>query len=503
MTSQQQAFLQALSAPEARFKAVATLDSKRIFRQSFHLSRHIGPAIALHGSVGNDTYLSLCDFQTPKRSENRLFGLSGFAFDVDCHDSQDPASDALLAYEALQRSLFGTEHFPDPSMVQHTGRGLLVLIAFQRTPKQVLPLWRRMGEGFANALRSALPDFATLDATYSDVSRVVRVPGTHNRIAGCDSYLIDFQESPPIYELSALRDRYFPELHPSRYQSHEKGGKTVRPVPSAHRLHADRLADLYTLCQLRGYNMDGAREKLLFLCRYWTCLLHGSQQALQAIQMLNGLFTHPLTQSEVARATRSGQTAAADKLVCPSDGYNYRNETLIRWLDITEEEQTQLKTIISKGEKARRRAIKKQWGHQKRDGARAEKRRQRTSAIMACIVRGMSCREICKETGCSSKTVVRIAHNRCFPIGRSIHYVFRPLPAKPRPILHPKSLSIVRRRSRGYCNSRAGVGVPSPDGHLTPEASRGWGPATSAWIRTVVTSFNLCYDKPKEEGDSS
>lgn len=50
-------------------------------------------------------------------------------------------------------------------------------------------------------------------------------------------------------------------------------------------------------------------------------------------------------------------SADSKPLRSPSTGYNISNKKLINWLDITEEEQTHLKTIIDGFEKRRRKTI--------------------------------------------------------------------------------------------------------------------------------------------------
>lgn len=66
------------------------------------------------------------------------------------------------------------------------------------------------------------------------------------------------------------------------------------------------------------------------------------------------LFIYPLTEKEVIRATKSAEKVYQDK----NKDYKYKNDTLIELLDISEEEQQHLKTIISKWEYKRRKRIR-------------------------------------------------------------------------------------------------------------------------------------------------
>ena len=90
---------------------------------------------------------------------------------------------------------------------------------------------------------------------------------------------------------------------------------------------------------------------ILFLYRYYLCYFtEDTKKALQDTLDLNSEFIHPLRENEVIRATRSAETVFKNK----DKMYKYKNDTLIDLLDISEEEQMHLLTIISKKELKRR-----------------------------------------------------------------------------------------------------------------------------------------------------
>jgi len=170
------------------------------------------------------------------------------------------------------------------------------------------------------------------------------------------------------YQLRQLQFDYLPELAPRKKKTRGRPRKVVR-LFAAQNLHAARLRDLAKLVQLRGGRMTGYREIACFLYRYWSCcFLEDPEEALRQTKEFNLEFSEPLSDQEVIRATRSAEKAwkaksdkEADRIArekgYPGAGYNLSNDKLIEWLNITEDEQRELETIISKAEKKRRKAI--------------------------------------------------------------------------------------------------------------------------------------------------
>lgn len=78
------------------------------------------------------------------------------------------------------------------------------------------------------------------------------------------------------------------------------------------------------------------------------------QVALYYTLNLNDDFVEPLEEKEVKSLVKSSVRAYQDHLEDKTKGYNYKNETLIDLLEITEDEQVHLKTIISKSVKYQR-----------------------------------------------------------------------------------------------------------------------------------------------------
>ncbi|WP_242652085.1 hypothetical protein [Clostridium perfringens] len=132
-------------------------------------------------------------------------------------------------------------------------------------------------------------------------------------------------------------------------------------------LYYGRIQDIIKLCELREYDLKGHRELILFLYRYYLCrFTEDIEKALNDALELNSMFRKALSEREVIRATRSAERCYLDK----NKQYKYKNETLIELLEITEEEQRNMKIIISKEEYKRRKRIRNKNSY---DGEKAKK----------------------------------------------------------------------------------------------------------------------------------
>ena len=128
----------------------------------------------------------------------------------------------------------------------------------------------------------------------------------------------------------------------------------------------------------------------------------------------NGMFTKPLPKNVVKTATESAEKAYFDWLSGEMvkighnvyrKGYNYRNDTLIKMLGITEEEQRQLSTIIGKEEKYRRNNERRTGRDESGLTAAQRQRAKRDKQIMEMHEQGLSNREIGKLMRISHSTV--------------------------------------------------------------------------------------------------
>ena len=172
------------------------------------------------------------------------------------------------------------------------------------------------------------------------------------------------------------------------------------------------------LCELREYDLKGHRELILFLYRYYSCYFtEDIEKALHDTLEVNSMFRQPLSEKEVIRATRSAETVYKEQ----NKDYKYRNETLINLLEISDIEQKEMKTIISKDEYKRRNneynkkkynseMAKEKYRNQLKNEGKLPKKEQielKMKKIKSLRTQGFKNKEISQELNIAPKTLER------------------------------------------------------------------------------------------------
>ncbi|RXI44159.1 DNA-binding response regulator, partial [Clostridium tetani] len=264
---------------------------------------------------------------------------------------------------------------PEANFIVITGRGLAIYWLIEAVPYKALPLWNAVQKNFLNKLKEIGADEKSIDA-----ARVMRLSGSVNQKNGHAVDLLFYNDNK--YNLRDIQENYLPDLTPyvkNPYHKAKGRRKKVVNLFNLYSLHYARLRDLVKLMELRegmcrmedgSLKATGLRELMCFLYRYWSsCYERDTENALQSTLDFNKQFREPLNISEVERATNSAQKAYKAWLKdCPTGtysrgGYNYKNKTLIKLLNITEEEMKVLETIIDNKEVKRRANIRTNKHH--------------------------------------------------------------------------------------------------------------------------------------------
>lgn len=334
-------------------------ETKR-FRQYHYQPEEL--ASALTDWMGEDVYYSQNSFYKPQRRVDNIRQLRSLYVDLDVYNLGLSPEWVLgkLEFETFGQAL------PEPNMVIFSGRGLVLIWNIEPIPYKAMPLWRAVETFFVNQLKEV-----GADTKATDPARIFRLAGSinsKNRAVVKTEYRHDHR-----YDIHQLQYDYLPELSPKKLAAKKKGRNTkVVRMFNTYTLHLSRARDIAKLVELRQGDVEGFRETILFLYRYWTsCFTDDPDRALEDTLSLNTEFLRPLPEKEVIKATKSAQKAweaksdakaneVAKSLGYPGAGYNMPNSKLIEWLDITPQEQEQLSSIIGAAEKRRRNRLQKE-----------------------------------------------------------------------------------------------------------------------------------------------
>ena len=308
--------------------------------------------------TGEDVYFSQNTFFKPQRRIDSIRQLRSLYVDLDVYNVGMTPEYAL---GKLEYDYFGRE-VPDPNLVIFSGRGLVLVWNIDPVPYQAMPLWKALEGHFIKSLEAI-----GADPKASDPARTLRLSGAVNSKNGVmvkTQFRHDYK-----YDIHDLKYDYLPEIEK---KSQKKGRNTkIVHLFNVYTLHLSRARDIAKLVELRNGEMDSCRELVCFLYRYFTCCYTSDPEtALEQTKSLNSEFTHPLSDREVVNATKSAQKAwgassdakaneVAKSLGYPGAGYRLKNSTIIDSLDITDDEQKNLSTIIGSKEKRRRNAASK------------------------------------------------------------------------------------------------------------------------------------------------
>lgn len=326
------------------------------FQQSFYRP----PDLADHLTtiMGEDVFFSQNTFYRKARRIETVRQLRSLYVDLDFYIFNYAPEQILYILEED----FFRRTIPEPNLIIFSGQGIVLIWTIEPAPYMALPLWQAIQNYLIDKLRPLGGDPRAADA-----ARIFRLAGSTSSKNGNEvrvQYRHDYQ-----YTLREIQSEYLPDLTPKQEKPKRGRKKKILHLFNVYTLHGARLRDLDKLVTIRNGQMPNCREITLFLYRYWSCCFEQDPgAALQHTLEFNRLFTHPLPENEVIRATQSAQKAyqaksdkaaneRAQAMGYAGAGYRISNAKLIDWLQITEEEQQHMKTIIGTKEKNRRKRL--------------------------------------------------------------------------------------------------------------------------------------------------
>ena len=377
-----------------------------------------------------DTWLSQAEFIRPNRRVVNLARIGLLFADLDTY--RQPWAEGRSPDQLAAAVLYHCAHegIPAPSILVYSGRGIQAKWLLDGTlPRQALPRW--------NACQRFLIDRLTplgADSQARDASRVLRVVNTVNSKSGEICRVVHVEAGPdgqPVrYSFEYLAEVLLPvarwTIEQQRQERIERrqlhlipGGKTdhLRGF-SGRQLAWDRLEDLRKLAELRGGVREGERMQHLFWRLNFLLLsgaTHSGQMYHEAAALAGELdpawsyrSKELMTLYAKAKAYEAGEKVSfGGREYAPL--YTPRNDTLINLFQITDDEQAQLRTIISRDmakerDRARKEAARRAAGAVDRE-TYLEAANAKQAQAQALRAQGLSIRAIAQQMGVSVGSV--------------------------------------------------------------------------------------------------
>lgn len=315
-------------------------DSSTFYDQMFSYERLLEKVQLLSDEGAEDTYFSINSFWKQEKATTEIRHLNAFVLDFDFYKKKHYKKlSPYEFYETLKPNLPFL-----PTAVVDSGRGLYVIYCFSHCSKERLKLYKAIYARFASLFK----DYG-MDAAATNVTQVIRIPGTCNSRCLKDVEILEFNDTN--YELTDFASILeFSQDQVNEYKKtkckvlEQKKNATIEQI-NARKIKRTTffkklLDDFKLLISLRNQskNYEGYRECLIYLLREratWSGLT--INESVDEAKKINEMFHYPLSNLEVEKQCRPSQMRKCSSV-----------KTMIRKLDITTEEQMRLKILKSK-----------------------------------------------------------------------------------------------------------------------------------------------------------
>ena len=367
-----------------------------------------------------DVYATPNTFRVRKRNKDNLLQLRMLWQDID------NVKDIDATIKAIDKLVL-EDKIPKYHKIVNSGRGIHVkwIIRDYAGTQKNIKAWESLQRYFYKQLKSLGADRNAID-----VARVLRIVGTYNSKSNTlVKEIVD--NNFEYYDLYELYDKFIYKPYKEQekvqdinkndniaYKNKSKDNNTVTLTRKS--LNECRLMDLEKLLELRNNEMYDIRNKFMMLYGTYYLLRGYSVEATeQRLLELNEIIKskHKTSKSEIRTIIRNGLKRVNNsneeniKLLLP------KNETIIEMLQITEEEEKFLKTIINNDTKNNRRNEHKRANRRNEEGLtnREAKKKEIIEKIQELKAKGLT-QSVAKEKLNVSITTIKRYWNKSFNI---------------------------------------------------------------------------------------
>lgn len=355
-----------------------------------------------------DIYYTPNTFNSPiKRQRNYLWQLHRFYIDID-HKKGTRAIESFEVVGAIEQ-LVENKKIPEPTEYINSGRGIHVYWDIANCHIMLLDLWEKIENYLFNQVKGIEKDIENIevDKRATDPTRLLRLPGTINSKDNSKCYSM-LKREDNIYNIFDLKKAY---IKPNKTYKKNKSNIAYLPTKNLYTLNKSRLEDFKAIVSLRNGEVKGYRNTLIMLYSYHYRLINEItvEELIDITKEFNKSFKEPYKIRELISVCRSVNRTVKHFQEDESKGYKFTNKYIIESLDISEQEQKKLLTIISTDEKYRRKNLKRNAARRNEEGltSRQQQKLNTMKVIKELKGQGLSQSKVSKESGYSIALVKR------------------------------------------------------------------------------------------------
>ena len=347
-----------------------------------------------------DIYYTPNTFNSPiKREREYLWQLHRFYIDID-HKAGTEAIDPFEVVGAVEQ-LVEEKKIPQPTEYINSGRGIHIYWDINNCHIMLLDLWEKIENHLFNTIKELERSIKNIsvDSRVKDPTRLLRLPNTINSKSNSKCYSM-LKNEGNIYNIFDLKKAY---IKVNKQYKKNKSKITYLPTKNLYTLNMSRIEDFKHIVSLRNGDIKGYRNTLIMLYSYHYRLVNEVtvEELIKVTKEFNKSFKEPYKAKELISVCRSVNRTVKHFQEDNNKGYKFTNKYIINALDLEEQEQRKLLTIISTGEKYRRNNDRRTPRNENGLTKKQQELQDLKAKILELKEQGLSNRAIAKELNCS------------------------------------------------------------------------------------------------------
>lgn len=354
-----------------------------------------------------DIYYTPNTFNSPiKREREYLWQLHRFYIDIDPKKGSAPI-DQFEVVGAVEQ-LVEQKKIPQPTEYINSGRGIHIYWDINNCHIMLLDLWEKIENYLFNTIKELERSIKNIsvDSRVKDPTRLLRYPGSVNSKSNSKCYSM-LKNEKNIYNIFDLKKAY---IKSNKQYKKNKSNIAYLPTKNLYTLNMSRIEDFKHIVSLRNGDIKGYRNTLIMLYSYHYRLVNEVtvEELIKVTKEFNKSFREPYKAKELISVCRSVNRTVKHFQEDNTKGYKFTNKYIINALDLEEQEQRKLLTIISTGEKYRRNNERRTPRNDEGLTPKQAELKELNSKVVELKEQGLSLRKIAEELNITLGKVQRV-----------------------------------------------------------------------------------------------